>query len=41
MGDDGASGVVDHRGRVFAGQGRDVHEGLLVTDGAIVPYPSR
>jgi cholesterol oxidase len=39
MGDDGAAGVVDHRGRVFAGEGRDVHEGLLVTDGAIVPRP--
>ena len=39
MGDDGAAGVVDHRGRVFAGEGRDVHDGLLVTDGAIVPRP--
>ena len=39
MGDDGSVGVVDHRGRVFAGEGRDVHDGLLVTDGAIVPRP--
>src|SRR5690606_30817490 len=36
MGDDGTQGVVDHRGRVFAGEGSEVHEGLLVVDGAIV-----
>ncbi|HEX6568559.1 MAG TPA: GMC family oxidoreductase N-terminal domain-containing protein [Acidimicrobiales bacterium] len=39
MADDGARGVVDHRGRVFAGTGDEVHDGLLVTDGAIVPRP--
>jgi cholesterol oxidase len=39
MGDDGAAGVVDHRGRVFAGEGRDVHDGLIVADGSIVPRP--
>ena len=39
MGDDGAHGVVDHRGRVFVGEGAAVHDGLLVTDGAIVPRP--
>jgi cholesterol oxidase len=39
MADDGAHGVVDHRGRVFTGTGDDVHDGLLVADGAIVPRP--
>jgi cholesterol oxidase len=39
MGDDGAHGVVDHRGRVFTGEGDEVYEDLLVTDGAIVPRP--
>ncbi len=39
MADDGAQGVVDHRGRVFTGEGDEVHDGLLVTDGAIVPRP--
>ncbi len=39
MADDGARGVVDHRGRVFTGEGDDVHDGLLVADGAIVPRP--
>ena len=41
MADDGAHGVVDHRGRVFTGAGDEVYEDLLVTDGAIVPGPWR
>ena len=39
MADDGATGVVDHRGRVFTGEGGEVHDGLVVADGAIVPRP--
>lgn len=39
MGDDGATGVVDDRGRVFSGDGAEVHDGLLVVDGAVVPRP--
>jgi cholesterol oxidase len=39
MADDGAHGVVDDRGRVFSDLGPDVHDGLLVADGAIVPRP--
>jgi cholesterol oxidase len=39
MADDGATGVVDDRGRVFTGEGDAVHEGLLVADGAIIPRP--
>ncbi|HEY8547845.1 MAG TPA: alpha/beta fold hydrolase [Acidimicrobiales bacterium] len=41
MGDDATTGVVDHRGRVFDGAGApgDVHEGLSVVDGSIVPRP--
>jgi len=38
MADDAAHGVVDDRGRVFAGRsGTDVHEGLYVCDGSVVP----
>jgi cholesterol oxidase len=38
MGDDAEHGVVDDRGRVFAGPGGTaVHEGLYVADGSIVP----
>ncbi len=40
MGDDAEHGVVDDRGRVFAGPtGGEVHEGLLVADGSVVPRP--
>jgi len=38
MGEDAERGVVDHRGRVFAGRtGTEVHDGLYVCDGAVVP----
>ncbi len=38
MAEDATNGVVDHRGRVFAGEaGTDVYEDLLVCDGSIVP----
>ena len=38
MGEDAALGVVDHKGRVFAGaRGEDVHAGLYVCDGAAIP----
>jgi cholesterol oxidase len=39
MGEDGGRGAVDHKGRVFAGDGGEVHEGLYVSDGAVVPRP--
>ena len=39
MADDGGTGVVDHAGRVFTGLNGDVHDGLVVADGAIVPRP--
>jgi len=33
-------GVVDHEGRVFAsGAGTDVHEGLYISDGSVIPRP--
>ncbi len=38
MGGDAGDGVVDHRGRVFAGSaGRHTHGGLYVTDGSVIP----
>ena len=37
IGDDGAHGVVDVAGCVYSGAGKDIHEGLAVLDGAIVP----
>ena len=36
MGDDASSGVVDHKCRVFDGGG-DVHKGLYVMDGSVMP----
>ena len=38
MGSETADGVVDHKGRVFSGDGStDVHPGLYVIDGAVIP----
>jgi len=38
MAESGKTGVVNHSGQVFAGsEGSDVHKGLYVLDGAIVP----
>lgn len=40
MGDDAQKGVVNHKGEVFSGTtGADVHKGLYVSDGAVVPLP--
>ena len=36
MGEDGSDGAVDHFGRVFQGNGAEVHAGLYVADGSIV-----
>ncbi|KAJ8125051.1 hypothetical protein O1611_g8589 [Lasiodiplodia mahajangana] len=37
MADTGDMGVTNHAGAVFKGDGTDVHEGLIVTDGAVIP----
>lgn len=37
MAETGAHGVVDHKGRVFSGAGEAIHDGLYVTDGAVLP----
>ncbi len=37
MANSGSDGVVNHRGQVFASDSREVHEGLFITDGSIVP----
>ncbi|WP_280155518.1 GMC oxidoreductase [Piscinibacter sp. XHJ-5] len=40
MGDSAEAGVVNHRCQVFASvQGREVHRGLYVCDGAVMPGP--
>ncbi|CAJ2507452.1 Uu.00g086380.m01.CDS01 [Anthostomella pinea] len=37
MADDGSKGVTNHAGEVFTGEGTDIHKGLIVTDGAVIP----
>ena len=40
MADDASKGVVDHKGQVFSGQsGKELHKGLYVMDGAVIPRP--
>lgn len=40
MGEDARSGVTDHKGRVYAGtEGAEVHPGLYVADGSVMPTP--
>ncbi|KAK3325424.1 hypothetical protein B0H66DRAFT_123518 [Apodospora peruviana] len=33
----GATGVSNHLGQVFTGTGSEVHDGLIVTDGSVIP----
>ncbi|KAI0914007.1 glucose-methanol-choline oxidoreductase [Ustulina deusta] len=37
MADSGATGVTNHVGAVFKGDGIETHHGLIVTDGAVIP----
>jgi cholesterol oxidase len=40
MADSAATGTVNHKGQVFSGaSGSDVHEGLYVSDGSVIPRP--
>lgn len=40
MADDASKGVVDHKGQVFSSKlGIDLHKGLYVMDGAVIPRP--
>jgi cholesterol oxidase len=36
MGEDGSDGAVDHLGRLFQGNGGEIHAGLYVADGSII-----
>ncbi len=37
MGDSAENGVVDHKCRVFTGDGAEIHQGLYVCDGSVLP----
>ncbi|ACE85653.1 GMC oxidoreductase [Cellvibrio japonicus] len=37
LGDNGSEGAVNHKGQVFSGSGNEVHKGLYVTDGSVIP----
>ncbi|KAF9434808.1 hypothetical protein BGZ76_007377 [Entomortierella beljakovae] len=37
IGRTGAEGAINHKGQVFTGQGTEVHEGIYVMDGAVMP----
>ncbi|MFN2606634.1 MAG: alpha/beta fold hydrolase [Acidimicrobiales bacterium] len=40
MGEDASQGVVNHKGQVYSGtEGTEVHEGLYVSDGSVIPRP--